>query len=425
VLPFDSQRPRRARRNRRRPAPLAPESLEGRQLLAYSPLGFSLPDLVVSGQAPPVAAYGGPLTVAVDVFNEGQSSLIEPLNQPQGFPSHADAGPTVVGVYLSPNPRVLGPGAIRVGEIPVNSVAQASVVNLTATFVLPDRRPMGFPGNGGQFYVYFRADDRRQLIDADRTNNVSRAPQPVQLAAALPEIVAEAIEVPPVMQPGDFINPSIKIANLGTVPIGPQGPLLVQLVASTDQDYGPTDVVLASYLIQDMAPLSTVPVSSSFTTVIGEQRTIDQTANELILTGPTLRLPPGPAKYFIGVAVDPLNTIREISEIGTGPNSRLELDQDVGPPIPDLSPAGQVAAPAPPLNDFPIPPFGPIISPFIPAGTLIIPITTTGATVSAAVATSNAPTAGGTVGVARIGAFQTTLPPADARFENRLRNRPK
>src|SRR5690606_12853157 len=121
-----------------------------------------------------------------------------------------------------------------------------------------------------------------------------------------------------------------------------------QLVASTDQEYGPTDVILASYLIEDMSPLSTVPVSSSFTTVIGEQRTIDETANEIILTGPTVKLPPGPAKYFIGVAMDPLNTIREISEIGSGPSTRLELDRNVGPPIRNLSPAGQVADAAPP-----------------------------------------------------------------------------
>jgi hypothetical protein len=366
VLPFDSPRPRR---DRRRPSP-APEPLEGRQLLAYSALGASLPDLIVSGQAPPVAAYGGPLTVTVDVTNTGQASLVEPLALTPGAGSHADSAPTAVGVYLSRNPNRLTPGAFKLGEIATPAIRQGGTVTLTQTFVMPDQKPRNLPGDGGQLYVYFRADEHVQSIEMDRTNNVSRAPEPVEVAAALPELVAEALQVPAVMQPGDWIDPAIRIANLGTVPIGPQGPLIVQLVASTDLNYGPTDAILATFVIPDLAPLSTVPVSASYQTAIGEQRTIDEVNNELVINGPNVQLPPGPAKYYLGVVVDPLNSIRELSEVGRGAQPGLELARDVGPPIPGLPPATPVGDPASALNIFPIPPFGPIASPFQPPNAL-------------------------------------------------------
>ena len=47
-------------RSRRTPAGSPTlEQLETRELLAYTPLGFSLPDLTVSGYASTVAAWGG------------------------------------------------------------------------------------------------------------------------------------------------------------------------------------------------------------------------------------------------------------------------------------------------------------------------------------------------------------------------------
>src|SRR5438105_4542509 len=84
VFAHDARWARRAERVRRRPDRIAPERLEGRELLSYSPLGFSLPDLTVTGRAAPIAAYGGPLAVEVDVRNLGASSLIEPLNLEPG-----------------------------------------------------------------------------------------------------------------------------------------------------------------------------------------------------------------------------------------------------------------------------------------------------------------------------------------------------
>lgn len=376
MLPFEAHRPRGDRRPRRRPTPVALERLEERRVLNYSPLGYSPPDLTVVGEAPPVAAYGGPITVSVDVVNLGHSSLVEPLALEQGAPSRADATPSVVGVYLSADPNRLTRTSVRIGEIAVPMVRQNSVVELTQTFFMPADRPRGFPGNGGNVYVFFRADDLRQTIDLDRTNNLQRAAEPLQIAAPLPDLEAIAIDVPPVMQPGDVIQPSFKIANYGTTLVAPQGPILVQLVASTDQSYGPTDVVLGNYFLEDILPLSTVPTRGPV--VLGDVN-LDNPNNVVTFVAPPVQLPPGPAVYNIGLVVDPFDQIREIREIAGPRGSGLQLARRVGPPIPSLPPAGVQGEPAPVLNSFPIPAFGPIISPaFQPRDTLdlFVPIDT-------------------------------------------------
>ena len=60
MLSWENLRARDDRCARRR-TDLAPlEPLEGRQLLSYSSLGYSLPNLHVRGQAGPVATWGGP-----------------------------------------------------------------------------------------------------------------------------------------------------------------------------------------------------------------------------------------------------------------------------------------------------------------------------------------------------------------------------
>ena len=58
MLPWETLRARAERRARRRTDLAALEQLEGRQLLSYSSLGYSLPDLRISGLAGPVASWG-------------------------------------------------------------------------------------------------------------------------------------------------------------------------------------------------------------------------------------------------------------------------------------------------------------------------------------------------------------------------------
>lgn len=355
------ERPRRDRDRslaaRARRAELRLESLEGRQLLSYSPIG-SLPDLTVSAQAGAIAAYGGPISVTLDVRNLGASSTIEPLNLEPGATSTADATASHVGVYLlrGPNAR-LGSG-IRIGEVAVPAVPQNSLVRVTGTVTLPNR-PRGFPGSGGTVYLAFRADDLRESRDLDRANNQGNR-VPMIVDAALPDLTTIAVDLPPVMQPGDVIAPSIKVANYGTVNITQQGPVTVLLVASSDTNYGPTDVILGRYQITDLPGLSQAPQRR---TVLGDV-TLDNPPNVVTLEtttseSQTVQLPGGSAGYFIGVIVDPLNEIRELHEIGSGPSSALQFVRRIGD-VPGLPPAGTQSAPSPAVNLFPTPAFAPL-----------------------------------------------------------------
>ena len=78
MLPWEPRSARRQPRARRRNVSTALESLEERQLLSNTPLGYSLPDLHVTGSASPVAAWGGTLTTTVVVQNLGASTMINP-----------------------------------------------------------------------------------------------------------------------------------------------------------------------------------------------------------------------------------------------------------------------------------------------------------------------------------------------------------
>ena len=108
----ESHRERRTARPRRRPERVAVEGLETRQLMTFSAFGFSLPDLSVSGYAAPTAAWGGPLTIDVNVLNSGASSLVEPTHLPPGLigtpdtqgASNANSPATTVQVFAFPTP---------------------------------------------------------------------------------------------------------------------------------------------------------------------------------------------------------------------------------------------------------------------------------------------------------------------------------
>lgn len=290
----------------------------------------------------------------------GASSTIEPLNLAPGSTSSADAGPTQVGVYMSRKPRgqIGGPGVVKLGDISVPAVPQNSIVEASGTVTLPSTPPRKYPGDGGTVYVFFRADDTNTVRDLDRTNNVSTS-VPVQINAPLPDLAAISISLPPTIQPGDSIAPVIKIANYGTVDTSPQGPVTVLLVASTDQNYGPTDAIVGQYSITNIAPLSEAP---SKRTVLGDVN-LDNPPNVVTLTetvdgSPTVTLPAG-GPYYLGVIVDPLNTIREIHEIGPGPSSALKLVQTVQA-VPGLPSAGVLSDPAPAGNVFPYPAYAPL-----------------------------------------------------------------
>ncbi len=369
----------KARRPRRGLASL--ETLEIRNLMAYTPLGASLPDLVVTGSVPPVAAYGGTITVQVDVSNIGHSSMVEPIALAPGAVSSADAGPSQVGVYLTTNPHRLTRRAVRIGSVDVPEIRQNSTVNIYETLAMPAEQPRGLPANGRDVFVFFRVNDTRTVLEIDRSNNTSRGSQPVRLAAPLPELSAEAIDLPQVLNPGDVIAPSYQIANLGTVDTADQAPVTVQLVASTDEFFGPTDVILATYTIPNIPPLSRSPARGR--TVLGNV-TLDTPPNVRTIGGQAVALPADPGQYFIGVIVDPLQQIRQIRDL-EGP--RVPILQElrvVGSPIHGLAPANTALTPPPASNIFPTPAYGLITSPFFPPSQLGVGVVTT-ATVSSTV----------------------------------------
>jgi hypothetical protein len=381
VLPNDARRegPSRSRRARRRTDLGAPERLEGRELLAFSPLGMSTPDLTISSAtAGPVATYGGNLGLQIDVSNLGASSIIEPLSIAPGAPSFADAPASTVGVFLSRSPR-FGPGAFPIAAVPIPAIRQNSIVRVDTTISLPFQPP-GFPGSGGTVYLFLRANIDNQVEDLNPANNTTGG-IPVTIEAPLPDLQAIALDVPPVMQPGDTIAPEIKVANFGTVDTGLQGPVTVDLVASTDTNFGPGDQVLETFTIDNIPPLSIVPFSGS---LLGDVN-INDPANVRTVAGAPVTLPAGPPTYFLGVIVDPNRTIRQIHEIGEPPTSALSPVRPVGPPIAGLIPAGQLQAAAPSQNVFPTPAFGPLQTfaslrnQFLTTGSLPTTTTTTAA----------------------------------------------
>jgi hypothetical protein len=319
------------------------ECLEGRELLAYTPLGFSLPDLTVSGYAAPAASWNGTLAVTVTVQNLGASTINEPLSLAPGSTSTADAQATQVEVYLSkkkgPNARPVG-----IGTITIPSVAQNSDTTVSQTLAMPAQFP-GFPGDGGTVYVSFAVDPFHTIPESDYTNNAS-GPKPLLIAAPFPELVAEGLDVPPVMQPGDTINPNISIDNLGPADTAAQGPVTVDLIASTTPTFNRGSTVIASYTIANIPGIANVPQQ---TPAIAPITSLAGAANIAIITGTPVTLPVLPKKYFIGIVIDPNQTIKQLHKIGgvKGVGANFSLSHKVGPPIVNLPAAGVLTAGGP------------------------------------------------------------------------------
>ena len=333
MLPYEPRRgPRGGRAGHR--TDLGPlERLEGRELLAYTGLGVSLPDLTLSGQAGPVAVYGGPLTLSVDVRNLGASSLTEPFNLTQGAPSNADAPPSQIGVFLSAEG---GRRGIRIGTIDVPRVPQNSIVRVTQAVTIPTRaelirraprRAQGLPADadGGTVFVTLRADVGRAVQEIDERNNTTGDAVPVRLfprQLALPDLEGLTLDAPPQLRPGEVIQPTIQIANFGPVPsdFNQKVPVTAFLVASQDPFFGPGDAIVDRIDLGSIPGLSQAPSRS---TVLGDVN-LDPAPNITTLVRPAVMLPSTPQAYFLGLIVDPNDAIQEIGEVGRGPSPRLQ-----------------------------------------------------------------------------------------------------
>jgi hypothetical protein len=324
--------------------------------MAWSPLWKSLPDLTVSGIAAPIAAYGQSLAVTVDVRNLGASTIPQ-YDQAATATSTASAPASQVIVYASRSARYNPRALVEVGRFDVDPIAQNSLQSLTGSVTLPTNSSR-LPAAGGTVYMYFRiVPTGSTLADADPTNNFSRVGVPVQTTLALPDLYGYALDVPSALQPGDSIQPTIQVVNYGATDPASQGSFLVYLVASEDETFGPGDIVLASSTVNSVPPLSAVPMANA---VLGDVN-INTPDNVITLTTSSpVVLPNTAAQYFLGVVVDPENSIREISEVGRGPDPAINPIVVVGPRQHGLPPAGILSESTDPDNVFPIPPGGPI-----------------------------------------------------------------
>ncbi|MFO0959266.1 MAG: hypothetical protein U0800_17850 [Isosphaeraceae bacterium] len=350
-------RPRSDRRARRGARFQALESLESRNLMAYTGLGFSLPDLLVSGYAGPGAAYGGPLTVTAQVRNIGASSFVEPLNLAPGATSSADAGPFNVGVYMSKGPK-FNKSAIRIGTIAFDQgLDQNDLATKSVTIPALPNRPAGFPAAGKDIYITLVADSEQQVREQDKSNNVSTS-VPVKMAPGLPQLQAIGLDVPTTMKPGDWIKPSILIANYGTTQTANQAPVTVELVYSSDGTFFDGNPPIATFTIDNILPVSQAPTQNL---VLGDAN-LDIPANVRKVDLPNaVQLPYAAKSYYIGLRVDPNEQIQQISDL-RGPRSPyLEQIRQVAPSANGLPQAGVVQAPASlTANLFPTPPYGPV-----------------------------------------------------------------
>jgi hypothetical protein len=359
---WENRQARLLKRARRQTDLTTLEQLESRALLATSALGFSLPDLAITGQAGPRAAWGGVLNVSAILQNIGSSTITEPLSQlpttsaptpgsPYSSTSTADAPDTTVTVLISRSRKTIK-GAVTLGTISAPPVAQNSVEQLADLFTLPTQ-PKGFAGAGGKFYVWFLANSSNSTLEVTRANNLSR-PVAVQVTRQpLPELRAIALAVPSSLSPGDTITPEIQIENLGTADPNLQGPITVDLVASVTRSFTLGSSIVASYTVDSVPAVSQTPTRGNYKTFA--KLIIDKPANVVTIPGLAVTLPTSPARYYLGVVIDPNGTINQLNL----PKNNFELIHVVGPKTKHLPPAGVVSSPN--TGQFPNPPSGTLI----------------------------------------------------------------
>ncbi len=259
--------------------------------------------------------------------------------------STADAPASTVAVVITPR-RSLAHG-VTIGTFQAPPVGQNSFEQIAETFTLPSR-PAGFATVGHKFFVHLIVNSTSSVLEANRTNNFS-APIPVRVVSqALPELRATELDVPYSLAPGDTIQPTITITNFGTA--ATNKPLEVALVASTSPNFNVGSSIVALYDITSSIPAaSQVPPGG---VIAAFSQTANVLSNSYTFTGPSVTLPTSPAKYYLGVVVDPYGQFTQLST----PKNALALIHVVGPSVSGLPPAGVVLTGN--TNPFPSPASG-------------------------------------------------------------------
>ena len=329
---WNKRRPDLAGRRQRKVVPrarMALESLETRQLMAYSAFGYSLPQLSITGYTAPVASLGSYVAVDVKVENLGASSLVEPASLAPGSLSSADVINTSVQIYGSAS-RNGKSGRILLGNIDIPVIQQNSNFETVVPVILPANNPAF--AKLKQFYITLAVNSNRAVIETNYADNVYRIPRPVVLDPnPAPDLQVTGLDIPATLQPGDVITPTIRIANLGVGDPGNQGPVTVALVASLDQNFGPGDVILSTFTIDSLPGINAIPTQ----TTIANAMNLYQTPNELTVTLPTVALPATPGFYYFGIKIDPVNQINQTY----APTAALSGVVPVGPADQFLTPS--------------------------------------------------------------------------------------
>jgi hypothetical protein len=353
VLPRETRYPRQERRARRQTGLTVVEQLEERTLLSFSNLGYSLPDLTISGEAGPRAAWGGTLDVSVSLQNIGASSTTEPMSQaaptdtlapnsPYSSVSQADAPDSTVEVFLTPTPRNFA-GVIKLGSFAAPPLNQNNLEQLTESFTLP-ARPSGFAGPGGKFYVWFLANSQNQLNEVTHVNNLSK-PVAVQVASQpLPELRAIGLAVPATMQPGDTIDPVAVVENLGTAD---SGPVTVALVESVNKEFTLGSTIVAEETVPNIAAVSETPTKGNYKKFARQLVTPPNNVVSIDFGLQTLSTTPN--KFYLGVVVDPDGLVKQLSL----PKNPFQVIHVVGPPIKGFPAAEFIGTPTPNTELFP------------------------------------------------------------------------
>ena len=111
------------------------------------------------------------------------------------------------------------------------------------------------------------------------------------------------------MQPGDTIEPTITITNLGTAHSGE--PIQVALVASTTPELHRGQLDRRAVQPQDEHPPRLRRAAGRDDRRV--QPDLNPLNNTFTFTGPAVTLPTSPATYFLGVVVDPYGKIKQLS----------------------------------------------------------------------------------------------------------------
>lgn len=341
MLPWEPRSARRQPRARRRIDLIVLEALEGRQLLANSALGYSLPDLSVTGAAGSVAAWGGSLSVTATLQNTGASSMIDPVALEPGSVSTADAPASLIDVYIARRPNSLA-GALKIGALTAPTLAQNSFEDVSGTFTLPSR-PAGFAGAGGRFYVVFQTNPGNTFLESEARNNLSPSVPVRVIGRSLPSLQAVGLSVPDTLNPGDAIVPTFSIANMGTAATQNQGKVQVALVASVDRQFTLGSSIVALYEIDNIPALADTPIKSYFRNGRVNARrasggNLTNNNNVVTVNGSAVTLPTSPSTYYLGLVIDPYNKLAQLPQSG----DRFQLIRTVGPNTSGLPAAGPI-----------------------------------------------------------------------------------